>query len=211
MNNDWFTDYAQYRLRVITIEQEWLELRYLSAEQEQRGWITKNGRHILIGEDSGSGKSNYAKHTDPFSTDYVPSGIKISPQNIEEELNGSEVGREALQYINETGIRPKLIYRPQQHSNRGEQCGNDIKIFVDNIPSTLVAAQTVIHEITHHKYGIGQCQWAEAVCMAKEKMHKENRTHLTIAEKRYIVGLARKFYGEYNWKKGGTLYGRKKW
>lgn len=57
MNNDWFMDYASHRVRLIALEQEWLEIRYwhLFDEQERRGWITKNGRHILIGEDSGSG------------------------------------------------------------------------------------------------------------------------------------------------------------
>ncbi len=155
-----------------------------------------------------SDSPNLAKQFEPFNVDIVPSTTDITPEALEEELNKSEVGREVLQYIEDAEIRPKLIYEPQQHDNRGQQWGNSIEIYVDNISSPLVAAQTVIHEITHHKYGIGKCQWAEAVCMAKEKMHKENRTYLTIAEKRYIVGLAKKFYGEYNWKKGGTQYGR---
>ena len=60
MNNDWFMDYASHRVRLIALEQEWLEIRYwhLFDEQECRGWITKNGRHILIGEDSGSGRKS---------------------------------------------------------------------------------------------------------------------------------------------------------
>ena len=41
---DWYTEYAEYALRAIGIETHWLELR---------GWITKNGRHILIGDDGG--------------------------------------------------------------------------------------------------------------------------------------------------------------
>jgi len=54
MNKDWFMDYAEHAVRVINIETRWYELR---------GWITKNGRHILIGDDgggsygSGAGKS----------------------------------------------------------------------------------------------------------------------------------------------------------
>lgn len=48
MNKNWFMDYAEHAVRAINIETHWLELR---------GWITKNGRHILIGEDGGkSGK-----------------------------------------------------------------------------------------------------------------------------------------------------------
>ena len=50
MTKDWFMDYAEHAVRAIDIETHRYELR---------GWITKNGRHILIGEDSGgkSGKS----------------------------------------------------------------------------------------------------------------------------------------------------------
>ena len=49
MNKEWFTDYAEHAVRVINIETRWLELR---------GWITKNGRHILIGDDEGGGGSS---------------------------------------------------------------------------------------------------------------------------------------------------------
>ena len=42
-------DYAEHAVRVINIETRWLELR---------GWITKNGRHILIGDDEGGGGSS---------------------------------------------------------------------------------------------------------------------------------------------------------
>ncbi len=45
MNRDWYMDYAEHAVRALKLEQNWLELR---------GWITKNGRHILIGEEGGS-------------------------------------------------------------------------------------------------------------------------------------------------------------
>ena len=46
-------DYAEHALRLIQLEQDWLELR---------GWITKNGRHILIGDDeSTSGAARGSK------------------------------------------------------------------------------------------------------------------------------------------------------
>lgn len=66
MNNDWFMDYASHRVRLIALEQEWLEIRYwhLFDEQERRGWITKNGRHILIGSDSSSGGRKSGKKVD---------------------------------------------------------------------------------------------------------------------------------------------------
>lgn len=70
-----------------------------------------------------------------------------------------------------------------------------------------MAAQTVIHETTHLYYGIGQNQWAEAVCFAKEKMFLTGRP-LTVAEKRYIIKLAKDNYPEFNWKKGGYINGK---
>ena len=151
---------------------------------------------------------NYAKEIDYFNVDVVPSNAEITQEIIVEELNKSEIGKETLKYLEDTEIRPVLNYEKQFHTNRGRQIGNYIEIFIDNIKSPLVAAQTVVHEITHHKFGISGCQWAEAVCMAREKMHKENRMYLTIAEKRYIVKLAKDNYSEFNWKKGGKLYGK---
>lgn len=157
-----------------------------------------------------SEEPNLAKQleNETFLIDDTPYSRNITPQEIHDELNKTEVGKEALQYIKENEIYPELVYEPQIHTNRGQQWGNSIEIYVSNIKSPLVAAQTVIHEITHHKYGISSCQWAEAVCMAKEKMHKENRTYLTISEKRYIIKLAKDNYPDKNWKKGGTRYGR---
>ncbi len=153
--------------------------------------------------------TNKAKGVELFNAVDVPASAEITSESIKAELEKSIVGRDTLKYLEETELRPKLIYERQWHSNRGEQRKDDIMIFISNINNDVVAAQTIIHEVTHQRYGIGQCQWAEAICMAKEKLHIVNRDYLTISEKRYIVGLARKHYGEYNWKKGGTLYGRR--
>lgn len=151
---------------------------------------------------------NYAKADEVFNAYDVPENSIITPQSIQDELKKSEIGYDTLKYIEEHELRPKLVYDEQWHTNRGDQHRDSINIYVTNISNDVVAAQTVIHEITHYRYGIGNCQWAEAVCMAKEKMHIVNRNYLTMEEKRYIVGLARKHYGEYNWRKGGTKYGR---
>lgn len=79
---------------------------------------------------------------------------------------------------------------------------------MSNILNETVAAQTVIHEVTHARYNIGKCQWAEAVCFAQEKKHIIGRNELTFSEKRYIVELAKKNYPEYEWKKGGYSGGK---
>lgn len=55
MNSDWFMNYAEYAVRAIDIETHWYELR---------GWITKNGRHILIGDDGGGSSGGAGKSID---------------------------------------------------------------------------------------------------------------------------------------------------
>lgn len=116
-----------------------------------------------------SGTINKAKANEIFTTEDSFAGGKITAYDIFEELTATEIGQNTIKYIEETGIRPKLVFSPQWHANRGEQQGDSVKIFLANIKNPRVAACTIIHEITHHKYGIGQSQWAEAVCMAKKK------------------------------------------
>lgn len=172
--------------------------KYLKAVEEER--VRLSPQKI---------KPNYAKASDVFLYgDDLPEDIEVTPDALLKHMETSEVGREAIEYIESSGIKPQLIYEPQRFSHRGEQSGDTIKIYMANIISDRVGAQTVIHEITHHKYGIGGCQWAEAVCMAKEKMHKEGRNYLTGEEIRYIVDLAKRAYPEYEWKKGGYKNGK---
>lgn len=73
-SEDWFMDYAEHAVRAIDIETHRYELR---------GWITKNGRHILIGEDSGGGSAGGGKSVDNSGKNVIinASGrIKISMQ-----------------------------------------------------------------------------------------------------------------------------------
>ncbi|MBR5089232.1 MAG: minor capsid protein [Ruminiclostridium sp.] len=154
-----------------------------------------------------SGIINYAKAFD-HTVDGTPKIYHASPDDVFNELDKSQVGQEAVEYLINNGIKPKFVYDSQRHTNRGMQNGNNIWLYMDNIDSPLIAAQTLVHEVCHHQYGIGQSQWAETVCMAKEKMHKENRTYLTIAEKRKLISLAKKHYGAYQWRRGGQIGGK---
>lgn len=150
---------------------------------------------------------NLAKASDVF--DYTDVVTKITPDSIINLLERNEIGQQTIRMLEEKGVRPFLDYDYHHFSYRGEQQGKNIKIFVRNIPNSKVAAQTVIHETTHLYFDIGQCQWAEAVCFAREKMFSTGRK-LTISELRYIVSLAKQAYPEFNWKKGGYGYKRGK-
>lgn len=153
---------------------------------------------------------NYAKYS-IFNYDDSEKNINIKPQEIIDELNTSEIGRDVFKYLEKNNIQPRLVYSPQPFTHRGEEEGGIIHIYLANIKNPRVAAQTIIHETTHLRYGIGQSQWAEAVCMANEKLHIVGRNSLTIAEKRYIISLAKQFYPEHKWRKGGYVNGRRKY
>lgn len=93
---------------------------------------------------------------------------------------------------------------------RGEEKGGRIIIYLNNCKNTLWASRSVIHECTHYKYGIGQSQWAECVCIAQELKHSRNRNNLTYSELRTIVTAVKDVYPEFNWRKGGIINGRRK-
>lgn len=184
---------------------EWLD----SLEPTEDGMLEfkpKNkGKTVDI-----SGKSgiiNYARATDVFAVKNYSDNSNITLQKVVDLLEESDVGRTALSQLSEKGIKPIFDYSKVRFTNRGEQQGDNIKIYVRNMANERVAAQTVVHETTHLYYNIGQNQWAEAVCFAKEKMFLTGRP-LTVAERRYIVKLAKENYPEFKWKKGGYGYGK---
>ena len=105
-----------------------------------------------------------------------------SADDILESLNKIEVGQWAVRSIAQSNIRICMTKGEYETRCRGDQYGNLIKIFQNNIKSMLVLDQTIIHEMAHYQLNIGGCQHAEAVCFAFEKMHKENRAWLTQEE-----------------------------
>ena len=176
------------------------------------GRIAPGRRPMIIANTGRSGIINKAKGTGVFQSINVKtlsSKTDISIKNIKNEMLKSRIGRETLEQIESSNVIIQALQgvKPPD-GERGEQQGNIIKIYLDNIANERVAARTVIHEMTHFYYDIGNCQWAEAVCFAKEKMHIEGRNKLTVAELRYVVQLAKDHYGGLSWKKGGYRNGK---
>ena len=64
-------------------------------------------------------------------------------------------------------------------------------------------SQTIVHEMAHYRFGIGECQHAEAICFAMEKMHKECRDYLKANEREYVKKLAQDVYTDLKWEDGG--------
>ncbi len=100
-------------------------------------------------------------------------------QDVLQEMQKSAIGIDTINHIVNSDVIIEMVNEKQYHTNRCYQQGNKIKIFLSNIKNTRVVAQTVIHEMTHYYYNIGNCQHAEAICFAMEKMHIVNRDYLT--------------------------------
>ena len=158
----------------------------------------------------GSGIINKAKALDMFNDSAIALNSPITTQQIIDELTATNIGRTTLKDIENLPERIKLTYSYKENGVRGEQNGNEITIYLSNCANTKWAARSVIHEVTHYKYGIGQSQWAECVCVAQELKHARNRDYLTISELKAIISAVKDVYPEFNWRKGGIINGRNK-
>ncbi len=172
------------------------------------GYRTKAAK--MLDKSGGSDIINKAKPIYMFNDNDIPPNARITTERIIDELSTTEIGKKTLKDIENLPERIKLTYAPRANNVRGEQYGDSITIFLSNCTNDKWAARTVIHEITHFKYGIGQSQWAECVCVAQELKHARNRDYLTVSELRTIISAVKEVYPEYNWRKGGVINGRRK-
>ncbi len=177
--------------------------------QPQRMSIVKGNTGKIVDNAAKSGIINYAKGVDIFNDYGAPEHAKITADSILRELETSPIGKEAVKYMQESGIRPRLIYEKQLHANRGLQTGDDIQIFVANVKHDKDAAQAVIHELTHRKYDMGNCQWAEVNCFLAERMHYTGKVMLSDSEKKMIIKRVKEAYTNLQWKRGGYFNGKK--
>lgn len=182
---------------------------YDRSRSSKTVWAERKAKSELD-NGSRSGIINNAKTFNIFNDHDVPSNTPITTQHIVDELTSTNIGRQTLKYIENLPEQIKLTYTAKGDNIRGEQIGDEITVFLGNCKNTKWAARTVIHEVTHHKYGIGQSQWAECVCVAQELKHARNRDYLTTSELRTIISAVKEAYPEYNWRKGGVINGRKK-
>lgn len=142
----------------------------------------------------GSGIINYARAIDSmfYADDYEFKSY--TKEEIIENLKTSAVGLETIQYLEDNPQVKIKLSEDNERSDRGEHNKNLLTIWLNNCPNVRVAGQTVIHEVTHHRYGIGGSQQAETICFAFEKMHKENRKYLKQEEWDTLVELTKTVY-----------------
>ena len=152
---------------------------------------------------------NQSRALEIFNAYDIPETARISAQNILNDLETSDIGKEVLNYLEEQEVRPKLTYDSRSGGVRGEEIGGEIFIYLSNCKDIKTAACTVIHECTHRRYGIGQSQWSECVCIAQEIKHRRGRNDLTESERRVIIKAVKEAYPEFNWRRGGIIRGRR--
>ena len=158
---------------------------------------------------------NRSKEIDIFNENDAPSNADFIGKDIINNLEQSSIGKEVIRYASTMDESIDLNYSlvPLDCNGRkiyGDEVGGLITIYMRNCENAERAARTIIHECTHKRYGIGQSQWAECVCFAQELKHKYRRDYLTTSELRRIIKAVKDGYPEYNWRKGGMIYGRRK-
>lgn len=149
-------------------------------------------RRLTGGENGGI--INYARAIDSFfyADDYEYQ--TYTKEEIIEHLESSPVGLDTLRYLEKNPQVKVKLTEDREESNRGQHDKNLLTIWLNNCPNVRVAAQTVVHEVAHHKYNIGGSQLAETICFAFEKMHKEGRNYVTREEWDTLAEIARKHY-----------------
>lgn len=126
----------------------------------------------------------------------------ITTRRLLNNLNKSSIGREIKEYImDHPEIEIQMCYGIEHESGVvGMQFGDTIRIYASETKTVQSTAETLIHEVTHHRYNIGGSQWAECVCKAQEIKHKTGKEKLTGAELRSIIKLIKRLYPEYPWR-----------
>ncbi|HIV79906.1 MAG TPA: hypothetical protein IAB13_02975 [Candidatus Avanaerovorax faecigallinarum] len=115
--------------------------------------VVNGGRSAIINQARGTGLIQ------SLNMKTLSSKTDISIAEIKQEMNVSSIGREVLEHIEKSDVTIQILQGVKSpEGERGSQEGKDIKIYFDKISSTRVAAQTVIHEMTHFYYDIGNCQ-----------------------------------------------------
>lgn len=147
-------------------------------------------------------KARFSKFSDRFQTYNNGQKDIITYRRLLNNLNKTSIGRETVEYILEhPELEIQVCYGVDHQENTlGEQLGDLIRIYASDTKTVQRTAEVLIHEITHHKYNIGESQWAESVCKAQEIKHKTNKEKLTGIELRGIIKIIEELYPTLPWR-----------
>lgn len=147
-------------------------------------------------------RSNESRFIDKLSDFNNGQKDIITHKKLYKNLMKSDVGREVIEYVSKhPELKINLYYKVDVSKGiLGTQLANDISIYASNTKTIQRTAETIIHEVTHHRYNIGGCLWSECVCRAQEYKHRYGRNKLTGSELRSIIKEIEDTYSYNNWK-----------
>lgn len=147
-------------------------------------------------------KVNESKFTERLTDFNLGQKDLINHWSIQRNLNKSDIGKETMKYIvDHPEINIELAYHVDNPDKLyGKQWKDNICIYASDTKTIEKTAETLIHEITHHRYDIGGSQWSECVCRAQELKHKYRRNTLTGDELRSIIKEIKELYSELPWR-----------
>ena len=109
-----------------------------------------------------------------FSTFNNSNADSIRPHSVMKEMKKSEVGRNALKYLESEGVPVQLCYgidNPNDVVGLYDPLEDDITVFCDKAKTVKETACTVIHEATHRMIGNDHSKAAEIECFKAECLH----------------------------------------
>ena len=141
-----------------------------------------------------------ARASDTFSVIPPAKGDAIKAQSIYKELQKSEVGKHAYDYIIQHNVPVEINYTDEfEPGTRGYTFGGSIFVYARNTKTVRLTTETIIHEAMHVELGAKKrTQWEEALCFAQEAKHKKKQ--LTYADLKNIVKTVKTLYPNYPWR-----------
>lgn len=134
----------------------------------------------------------------------------IKPRNVMKNLNKTDAGKTALDYIKDSNTEVRLLYGVTQDFGEESKMllgyydliDDYIAIFADRTKTVQKTAEILVHEATHKRLGIGGDQYSEFLCCEQEMLHRLGKATLTSEEKESILKEVKKVYSELPWKIG---------
>lgn len=176
--------------------------RVAPSRQDYTNYVKKRLEEKALKAERKEQKARFSKFSERFQNYNNGQKDIITTRRLLNNLNKSEIGMETIEYIvKHPEINIMMCYKVDvPKEDLGKQEGDDIYIYASNTKTVQKTAETLIHEITHHRYDIGGNQWAESVCRAQELKHQNRTDELTTQNLRDIIKSVKRDYPELKWR-----------